>query len=79
LLTEIVTPIPTRPEPVEAKLEKRVPQPIRLGAHHWLILRGRYICKARTPECWRCPAVDLCSYRKKALEKPRGRHSTALV
>jgi endonuclease-3 len=78
-LTEIETPIPTRPEPVEAKLEKRVPQPIRLGAHHWLILRGRYICKARTPECWRCPAVDLCSYRKKALEKPRGRQSTALV
>ncbi len=55
------------------KLEKRVPQPFRLGAHHWLILHGRYICKARTPECWRCPVVDLCSYRKKVLEKPRGR------
>ena len=61
------------PEQVEAKLEKRVPQPFRLGAHHWLILHGRYICKARTPECWRCPVVDLCSYRKKVLEKPRGR------
>ena len=61
------------PEQVEAKLEKRVPQPFRLGAHHWLILHGRYVCKARTPECWRCPVVDLCSYRKKVLEKPRGR------
>ena len=61
------------PEQVEAKLEKRVPQPFRLGAHHWLILHGRYICKARTPECWRCPVVDLCSYRKKVLEKPKGR------
>ena len=61
------------PEQVEAKLEKRVPQPFRLGAHHWLILHGRYICKARTPECWRCKVVDLCSYRKKVLEKPKGR------
>lgn len=58
------------PDHVEAKLEKRVPQPFRLGAHHWLILHGRYVCKARTPECWRCKVVDLCSYRKKVLEKP---------
>ena len=63
------------PEQVEAKLEKRVPQPFRLGAHHWLILHGRYVCKARTPECWRCTVVDLCSYRKKVLEKP-GRGNT---
>ena len=61
------------PEAVEAKLEKRVPGPFRFHAHHWLILHGRYVCKARTPECWRCPVVDLCSYRKKVLEKPRGR------
>ncbi len=53
------------PEAVEAKLEKLVPQPFRLGAHHWLILHGRYICKARTPECWRCPVADLCSFRPK--------------
>ena len=59
------------PEAVEAKLERRVPQPFRRHAHHWLILHGRYICKARTPECWRCPAVDLCSFRKKVLEPPR--------
>lgn len=59
------------PEAVEAKLEKRVPQPFRRHAHHWLILHGRYICKARTPECWRCPVVDLCSYRAKVMEPPR--------
>ena len=61
------------PELVEAKLEKRVPQPFRLHAHHWLILHGRYVCKARTPECWRCKVVDLCAFRKKVLEKPKGR------
>ena len=52
---------------VEAKLEKIVPQPFRRDAHHWLILHGRYICKARTPECWRCPVIDLCAYRPKTL------------
>jgi endonuclease III len=61
------------PEQVEAKLEKRVPAPFRLGAHHWLILHGRYICKARTPECWRCPVADLCRYPKKVLAKPVSR------
>ena len=59
------------PEQVEAKLDKRVPAPFRLHAHHWLILHGRYICKARTPECWRCPIADLCSYRKKTPEPAR--------
>ena len=58
------------PEAVEGGLEKRVPGPFRLGAHHWLILHGRYTCKARTPECWRCPVVDLCAYKAKVLEKP---------
>ncbi|MFM5948344.1 MAG: endonuclease III [Novosphingobium sp.] len=57
------------PEQVEAKLEKCVPQPFRLGAHHWLILHGRYICKARTPECWRCPVADLCSFKPKSEKK----------
>lgn len=57
------------PEAVETKLEKRVPQPFRRDAHHWLILHGRYTCKARTPECWRCNVVELCSFRKKVLEK----------
>ena len=55
------------PEQVEVKLEKRVPQPFRHGAHHWLILHGRYTCKARLPECWRCPVVELCAYKAKVL------------
>ena len=53
------------PEAVEALLEKRVPAPFRQGAHHWLILHGRYTCKARTPECWRCVVADLCAFRPK--------------
>jgi endonuclease-3 len=53
------------PLAVEKKLEKAVPQPFRLHAHHWLILHGRYICKARTPECWRCLVVDLCAFKPK--------------
>jgi endonuclease-3 len=53
------------PLAVEEKLEKIVPQPFRLHAHHWLILHGRYTCKARRPECWRCIVADLCAYRPK--------------
>jgi endonuclease III len=53
------------PEAVEARLEKRVPQPFRRDAHHWLILHGRYTCKARVPECWRCAIADLCRYKPK--------------
>jgi len=53
------------PLAVELKLEKVVPGPFRLHAHHWLILHGRYICKARTPECWRCPVADLCAFKPK--------------
>ena len=59
------------PEEVEAKLDKIVPQPFRRDAHHWLILHGRYVCKARTPECWRCPVVDLCRYKPKNLAPPK--------
>jgi len=50
---------------VEKGLEKRVPQPFRRDAHHWLILHGRYVCKARRPECWRCPINDICLYKDK--------------
>ena len=50
---------------VEARLERIVPQPFRRDAHHWLILHGRYTCKARLPECWRCPVIDLCRYQPK--------------
>jgi len=67
------------PEQVEAKLEKCVPQPFRRHAHHWLILHGRYTCKARLPECWRCPVVDLCAYRNKVLEPPVSRRKGAPV
>ncbi len=50
---------------VEKALDKDTPQPFRVGAHHWLILHGRYVCKARTPECWRCPVADLCRFKAK--------------
>jgi endonuclease-3 len=50
---------------VELGLEKVTPAVFRRHAHHWLILHGRYICKARTPECWRCPVVDLCAFKPK--------------
>jgi len=53
------------PLAVELKLDKATPAPFRVHAHHWLILHGRYICKARTPECWRCPVADLCAYKPK--------------
>ena len=59
------------PLAVEKKLEKAVPQPFRIGAHHWLILHGRYVCKARTPECWRCCLADLCEFKAKVLEKKK--------
>ena len=50
---------------VEAKLEKVTPAPYRATAHHLLILHGRYVCKARRPECWRCVVADLCAYKPK--------------
>jgi endonuclease III len=50
---------------VEERLMKVTPEEFRKDAHHWLILHGRYICKARKPECWRCPIIDLCEYRHK--------------
>lgn len=52
----------------EFALEKKIPAKWKQHAHHWLILHGRYICKARKPECWRCPIVDLCLYKDKILE-----------
>jgi endonuclease-3 len=58
---------------VEKKLDKAVPQPFRLHAHHWLILHGRYTCKARTPECWRCVVEDLCPYKPKTLAPKRAK------
>ncbi|MCP5399148.1 MAG: endonuclease III [Sphingomonas sp.] len=60
------------PLAVEKKLEKLTPAPFRRDAHHWLILHGRYICKARKPECWRCPVADLCRYKPKT-PAPKGK------
>jgi endonuclease-3 len=65
------------PLEVELKLEKIVPQPFRRDAHHWLILHGRYICKARTPLCWKCPVIDLCRYKPKT-PPPKGSAPAAL-
>ena len=50
---------------VEQRLEKFVPDEFRKDAHHWLILHGRYVCKARKPECWRCTIAPWCEFRPK--------------
>jgi endonuclease-3 len=55
---------------VEEGLVKRCPPELLRDAHHWLILHGRYICKARAPECWRCPAREWCNYKDKVLTPP---------
>jgi endonuclease III len=53
------------PRAVEDGLIKRIPADLLRNAHHWLILHGRYVCKARRPECWRCAATDWCRYPDK--------------
>lgn len=60
---------------VADRLLKMTPPEYRRGAHHWLILHGRYVCKARTPECWRCGIADLCGYTPKTPE-PKGKLKT---
>ena len=50
---------------VEDKLVKLVPPQYRQDAHHWLILHGRYVCKARAPQCTECIIADICGYRRK--------------
>ena len=63
---------------VEDRLLKFVPDPFRHDAHHWLILHGRYVCKARAPECPSCNIRDLCEFRGKtkpaAAKPPRSIH-----
>jgi endonuclease-3 len=54
------------PRAVEDALVRRVPRDLLRDAHHWLILHGRYVCKARRPECWRCVAAAWCRYKDKA-------------
>jgi endonuclease-3 len=53
------------PDEVEARLEAITPAAYLKGAHHWLILHGRYVCKARKPECWRCAIADICRFKDK--------------
>ncbi|MCQ4160742.1 endonuclease III [Roseomonas sp. GC11] len=53
------------PRAVEDELMKRIPPDLLRDAHHWLILHGRYICKARLPECWHCVATAHCNYKDK--------------
>ncbi|MEM7568693.1 MAG: endonuclease III [Pseudomonadota bacterium] len=58
------------PLAVEKALMKKVPKPFRRHAHHWLILHGRYTCKARTPLCGKCPVFEPCGYKDKAKYLP---------
>ena len=58
------------PDAVEQALENNVPERWKLHAHHWLILHGRYICKARKPECPRCVLIDLCGFKEKTSDAP---------
>ena len=53
------------PDAVEVLLEKVTPEDYKLGAHHWLILHGRYVCIARKPKCWTCPIEQLCKFKDK--------------
>ena len=53
------------PYDVEKGLLKAIPEKYLRHAHHWLILHGRYVCKARRPECWRCHMADICQFREK--------------
>lgn len=62
------------PLEVERKLLKRTPAEFMLHAHHWLILLGRYVCKARTPECWRCAVADCCDYKPKTANPATTSH-----
>lgn len=57
------------PLAVEKALLKFTPEEFRRDAHHWLILHGRYVCKARRPDCPHCPIADLCEYRGKIREE----------
>ncbi len=61
------------PREVEDGLVRRVPAGMLRPAHHWLILHGRYVCRARTPECWRCPVVTWCRFEPKTPAPRAGR------
>jgi len=57
------------PEKTEKPLLQVIPKKWQLHAHHWLILHGRYVCKARKPECYRCDVIDLCNFEPKTKMK----------
>ena len=59
------------PREVEDGLLRRIPPELLRPAHHWLILHGRYVCRARVPECWHCVAVQPCRYRHKNFVPPK--------
>ena len=65
------------PLAVEEDLMRLVPPEYGVHAHHWLILHGRYLCKARKPECWRCPIKDLCRFEEKTEVTPSSRKREA--
>lgn len=57
------------PDQIEAQLEKIIPDKFKFHCHHWMILHGRYICKARKPDCGNCPVYDLCAFKEKTVSK----------
>ena len=57
---------------VEKKLMKVIPDEFMVDAHHWLILHGRYTCRARNPKCWACSVFDACDYRGKQKQADKG-------
>ncbi|MBL8643169.1 MAG: endonuclease III [Rhodospirillaceae bacterium] len=67
------------PLDVELKLEKITPDEFKQHAHHWLILHGRYICKARSPDCWRCTVAEFCAFKPKtpAPDSPQAQKAKA--
>ena len=66
------------PRAVEEALERVTPALFRAHAHHWLILHGRYVCKARRPECWRCIERDLCAFEPKTPMPPESPKASSL-
>ena len=59
------------PDEVEDQLERVTPDEFKKGAHHWLILHGRYVCVARKPKCWLCTISDICKFKDKTPDPGR--------